>query len=44
MSTPFCFAIRITKLVFMASTGWLMSCQSGKTITILSHEQGVAMG
>jgi hypothetical protein len=43
MSTPFCFAIRLTKLVFMVSIGWLMGCQSGKTIYILSYEQGIAM-
>ena len=37
------FAIRLTKLVVIICIGWLVSCQGGKTIHILSYEQGVAM-
>ena len=44
MHTPYCSAFRFTNLVFIISIGWLVSCRSGKTIQVLSYEQGVTMG
>jgi hypothetical protein len=43
MSFPFCPAIRLAKVGFVASVGWLMSCQSWKTTQIMNFEQGEAL-
>jgi hypothetical protein len=43
MSNTIGFTIRLAKLVFIVSISWLMGCQNGRIIHILSYEQGEAM-